>query len=84
MILGLSVPKPHLTVRSAREAADHREDQELSFLGRRELLENKRASGRPRGLADIALLEEMGTTAGLAAQATSHPENSSSPGGSMK
>jgi hypothetical protein len=31
---------------------------EVNFLGREELLENKRASGRAKDLADIALLEE--------------------------
>jgi hypothetical protein len=30
----------------------------VGFLGRTEMLENKRASGRPKDLADIALLEE--------------------------
>lgn len=30
----------------------------VGFLGRAEMLENKRASGRPKDLADIALLEE--------------------------
>lgn len=31
----------------------------LPFLGRAELLSNKRASGRPKDLADLALLEEL-------------------------
>lgn len=31
---------------------------DVTFLGRRELLENKRAAGRPKDLADVALLEE--------------------------
>lgn len=35
------------------------EGMELSFLGRAELLENKRASGRPKDLADVAMLEEL-------------------------
>jgi len=33
-------------------------DQEVGFLGRDGLLKNKRASGRPKDLADIALLTE--------------------------
>ena len=33
-------------------------DHEVGFLGRQELIMNKRASGRPKDLADIALLEE--------------------------
>lgn len=33
-------------------------DQEVAFLGREGLLENERAAGRPRDLADIALLAE--------------------------
>jgi hypothetical protein len=32
--------------------------QDLPFLGRDDLLQNKRASGWPKDLADIALLEE--------------------------
>jgi len=32
---------------------------EIGFLGRREFLMNKRAAGRPKDLADIALLEEI-------------------------
>lgn len=32
---------------------------EVGFLGRDELIANKRASGRPKDLADIALLEEI-------------------------
>jgi hypothetical protein len=35
--------------------------ERVSFLGRRELIRNKRAAGRPKDLADIALLEEGGT-----------------------
>ena len=31
---------------------------EVPFLGRREMLVNKRASGRPKDLADLALLDE--------------------------
>jgi len=31
----------------------------VSFLGRRELRANKRAAGRPKDLADVALLDEM-------------------------
>ncbi len=30
----------------------------VGFLGRREMIANKRASGRPKDLADVALLEE--------------------------
>jgi len=33
-------------------------DQSVGFLGREGLLKNKRASGRPKDLADIALLAE--------------------------
>lgn len=33
-------------------------NHDVSFLGRREFLENKRASGRAKDLADIALLAE--------------------------
>jgi hypothetical protein len=33
---------------------------EIGFLGREDLLENKRASGRPKDLADVALLLEGG------------------------
>lgn len=32
--------------------------QRVGFLGRTEMIENKRACGRPKDLADIALLEE--------------------------
>lgn len=32
--------------------------QDLPFIGRDDLLQNKKASGRPKDLADIALLEE--------------------------
>ncbi len=32
---------------------------DLAFLGRRELIENKRATGRPKDLADLALMEEV-------------------------
>ncbi|WP_428264154.1 hypothetical protein [Haliangium sp.] len=35
---------------------------EVGFLGREELLVNKRASGRPKDLADIALLAEIEET----------------------
>ena len=34
-------------------------NHEIGFLGRAEFLENKRAAGRPKDLADIALLEEI-------------------------
>lgn len=33
--------------------------QRVSFLGRRDLIKNKRAAGRPKDLADIALLTEF-------------------------
>lgn len=33
-------------------------EHQVAFLGRAELLENKRASGRPKDLADLALLTE--------------------------
>jgi len=33
-------------------------DRKVGFLGRREFLQNKRASGRPKDLLDIALLQE--------------------------
>ena len=33
-------------------------EHEVGFLGRQELIANKHASGRPKDLADIALLEE--------------------------
>lgn len=33
-------------------------EHEVSFLGRAELIRNKRAAGRPKDLLDIALLEE--------------------------
>jgi hypothetical protein len=36
---------------------------QVSFLGRRELVENKRAAGRPKDLLDIALLEEAAPVA---------------------
>ena len=34
-------------------------DHPVSFLGLRELRANKRAAGRPKDLADVALLDEM-------------------------
>ncbi len=34
-------------------------ENEVGYLGRREFVLNKRASGRPKDLADIALLAEM-------------------------
>jgi hypothetical protein len=34
-------------------------DHEVGFLGREAFIKNKRASGRPKDLADIALLEEI-------------------------
>ena len=33
-------------------------EHEVSFLGRNELIRNKRAAGRPKDLLDVALLEE--------------------------
>jgi hypothetical protein len=33
----------------------------IPVLGRKELIRNKRAAGRPKDLADLALLEESGT-----------------------
>jgi len=33
--------------------------QSVSFLGRRQLVANKRAAGRPKDLADLALLKEV-------------------------
>lgn len=41
----------------AGRAATLYADQVVPVIGRRELLENKRASGRPQDLADVALLE---------------------------
>jgi hypothetical protein len=35
---------------------------ELRFMGLRELLKNKRAAGRPKDLADVASLRELGLT----------------------
>lgn len=34
-------------------------EHEVGFLGRREFRRNKRASGRPKDLADLALLDEI-------------------------
>jgi hypothetical protein len=45
---------------------------EIGFLGRADLLENKRASGRPKDLADIALLLEA-DEANAAAEAKPAP-----------
>ena len=35
------------------------DDLDVPFLGRPELVQNKRASGRPKDLADLALLDEI-------------------------
>lgn len=40
----------------------HVEGLDLPFLGREDFAENKRASGRPKDLADLALLDEAGSS----------------------
>jgi len=46
----------------SRRAVARFGEHEVGFLGVADLLENKRASGRPKDLADIALMEEIGVT----------------------
>lgn len=52
-IAGVDFPRAWDTRLSAKMGA-----HDVPFLGRQALIDNKRAAGRPKDLADIALLEE--------------------------